>query len=112
MANTYSSLHYHIVFSTKHRERWITPDIEQRIWAYLGGIARENKMKPLQIGGIDDHVHVLLGAPPTIAPSRYAKTMLSSAIVFSSSSRPSRYRWIPKPTNAAMMANRIVFFGR
>jgi REP-associated tyrosine transposase len=73
MANTYTSLHYHIVFSTKHRERWITPDIEQRFWAYLGGIARENKMKPLQIGGIEDHVHVLLGAPPTIAPSKIAQ---------------------------------------
>ena len=44
MANTYTSLHYHIVFSTKNRERWITPEVEQRIWAYLGGIAKENKM--------------------------------------------------------------------
>lgn len=73
MANTYSSLHYHIVFSTKHRERWITPDIEQRIWAYLGGIARENNMKPLQIGGVEDHIHALLGAPPTLAPSKIAQ---------------------------------------
>jgi len=48
MANTYTSLHYHIVFSTKNREFWIKPDIEQRIWAYLGGIAKQNKMKALQ----------------------------------------------------------------
>ena len=73
MANTYTSLHYHIVFSTKNRERWITPDVEQRIWAYLGGIAKENRMKPLQIGGVEDHVHVLLGAPPTLAPSKIAQ---------------------------------------
>lgn len=73
MANTYTSLHYHIVFSTKNRERWITPDIEQRIWAYLGGIARENKMMPIQIGGVEDHVHLLLGASPTLAPSKIAQ---------------------------------------
>jgi REP element-mobilizing transposase RayT len=73
MANTYTSLHYHIIFSTKNRERWITPDVEQRIWAYLGGIAKENKMKPLQIGGVGDHVHVLLGAPATLAPSKIAQ---------------------------------------
>jgi len=73
MANTYTSLHYHVVFSTKNRGRWITPDIEERIWAYLGGIAKENKMKPVQIGGIEDHVHVLLGAPPTLAPSKVAQ---------------------------------------
>jgi len=73
MANTYTSLHYHIVFSTKNRTRWIMPEIEQRIWAYLGGIAKENKMKPIQIGGVEDHVHVLLGAPAVLAPSKIAQ---------------------------------------
>jgi len=73
MANTYTSLHYHIIFSTKNRELWMKPDVEQRIWAYLGGIAKQNKMKPLQIGGIEDHVHVLLGAPPVLAPAKIAQ---------------------------------------
>ena len=73
MANTYTSLHYHLVFSTKNRERWITPEVEERIWAYLGGIAKENKMHPVQIGGIEDHVHVLLGAPASMAPSKIAQ---------------------------------------
>ncbi|MGO8746612.1 MAG: IS200/IS605 family transposase [Thermoguttaceae bacterium] len=75
MANTYTSLHYHIVFSTKNRECWIKTDVEQRIWAYLGGIAKENKMKPLQIGGIEDHVHVLLGAPAIFAPAKIAQLL-------------------------------------
>lgn len=73
MANTYTSPHYHIVFSTKNREPWITADIEPRIWAYLGGIATKNRMKPIQIGGVDDHVHVLLGAPATFAPAKVAQ---------------------------------------
>jgi putative transposase len=73
MANTYTALHYHFVFSTKNRHPWITPDIEERIWEYLGGIARTNKMKPLRTGGIDDHIHILLGAPPTLAPSKIAQ---------------------------------------
>jgi putative transposase len=73
MANTYTSLHYHIVFSTKNRERWITADVEQRIWAYLGGIAKQNKMKPLQIGGIEDHVHLVLGASAVLAPAKIAQ---------------------------------------
>lgn len=70
MANTYTSLHYHIVFSTKHRHPWIRPDIEQRVWEYLGGIARQNDMKALLVGGIEDHLHVVLGAPPTMAVSK------------------------------------------
>lgn len=70
MANTYSSLHYHFVFSTKNRQRWISPEIEQRVWEYLGGIARENALKAVQVGGIDDHIHIALGAPPTTAVSK------------------------------------------
>jgi hypothetical protein len=43
MANTFSNLFYHIVFSTKHRENFISPDIENRVWAYIGGVARKHK---------------------------------------------------------------------
>ncbi|HZL90074.1 MAG TPA: IS200/IS605 family transposase [Pirellulaceae bacterium] len=73
MANTYTSLHYHFTFSTKNRHPWIVPGIEERVWAYLGGIARKNKLKPIKIGGIEDHIHLLLGAPPTIAPAKIAQ---------------------------------------
>ena len=55
MANTFTSLHYHVIFSTKNREPWIRADIEARVWSYLGGIARENDMKALMVGGIEKH---------------------------------------------------------
>lgn len=70
MANTYTSLHYHIVFSTRDRRPVIAADIEQRVWEYLGGIARKNGMKPLQTGGIEDHIHMVVGIPPTMAVSK------------------------------------------
>ena len=73
MANTFTSLHCHIVFSTKNRERWLRPEIEEDVWRYLGGICRAHKIKALQIGGVDDHVHLLLGMPPTVAPSDIVK---------------------------------------
>lgn len=57
----------HVVFSTKERRPWITPDVQDRLWPYLGGIARENKMKALKVGGVEDHVHVLLSFPSTLA---------------------------------------------
>ena len=73
MASTYTSLHYHVIFSTKNRECWIAPAIEERVWAYLGGIARENGIAPLLIGGVEDHVHMLLGMPPTVMMSEAVK---------------------------------------
>src|SRR5690242_3944482 len=69
MANTYTCLQYHIVFSTKHREPWLRPEAQERVWAYLGGIARQNRLKPLLIGGVDDHIHILLGMPPNTSIS-------------------------------------------
>ena len=73
MANTYSCLHYHVLFSTKNRERWLVPEIEQRVWRFIGGIARAHKMTALQVGGVEDHIHALVTAPPTIAPCQIAQ---------------------------------------
>src|SRR5438132_496010 len=70
MANTFTALHFHIIFSTKNREPWLDHKVESRIWAFLGGIARENGMKALQIGGMPDHIHILLGLLPTMPLSK------------------------------------------
>jgi REP element-mobilizing transposase RayT len=75
MANTFTCLQYHLVFSTKNREPWLRADIEERVWAYLGGIALQNGLKPLLIGGADDHIHMLLGIPPTIPISEALKQL-------------------------------------
>src|SRR5436190_12752162 len=62
---SYVNMHLHCVFSTKERRPMITPDLRDRLWPYLGGIARENKMKAIEVGGMPDHVHVLLSLPST-----------------------------------------------
>jgi putative transposase len=69
MANTYTALFYHLVFSTKNREPYIKPEIEERVWAYIGGVARKHGLTALQVGGVEDHVHALVMAAPTHAPS-------------------------------------------
>ena len=60
MPGTYSKLLYHIVFSTKGRARLITPDIMPRLHEYLGGIVRSEMGVAYAIGGIGDHVHMLI----------------------------------------------------
>ena len=44
----------------------VAPALSQRLWPYLGGIARENQMKAIEVGGMPDHVHVLLSLPSTL----------------------------------------------
>jgi REP element-mobilizing transposase RayT len=54
---------FHCVFSTKDREKAIAPELQERLWAYLGGIARKYDMTALGVGGTDDHVHLVLSLP-------------------------------------------------
>jgi len=63
---SYVSANFHCVFSTKERRPLITPDIQERLWPFLGGIARQNDIKALAIGGVADHVHMLISIPSTM----------------------------------------------
>ena len=65
MANTFTCLRYHAVFSTKHREPLIGPEIRPRLHAYLVGILANLKSPSLQAGGVADHVHLLVGLKAT-----------------------------------------------
>ena len=67
---SYVSSYYHCVFSTKERRPTITPALQERLWPYLGGIAREHKMMAVEIGGVADHVHMLLSLPASMPVSK------------------------------------------
>lgn len=60
----------HCVFSTKERWPFLTSPVRERLWPYLGGIVRENNMSGLAIGGVTDHVHLLLSLPATLSTSK------------------------------------------
>src|SRR6266700_1445208 len=64
---SYVSSYYHCVFSTKERRPLIPPDLRARLWPFLGGIARQNQMKAIEVGGVPDHIHILLSLPSTVA---------------------------------------------
>src|SRR6516165_6262048 len=65
MASTYLSLHYHLVFATKHREAVIAPEWRSRMHEYLGGTISGLGGFSQGVGGIADHVHLLVGLKAT-----------------------------------------------
>lgn len=77
--STYHSLNYHITFSTKNRTPWIKPEWIERLHAYLGGITLELDGKALKIGGVEDHVHLLVGLKPTHRISDFMRELKKSA---------------------------------
>lgn len=64
MPGTYSQLLMHAVFSTKHREAWITPDVAERLYPYIGGIVRAERGVLSAVGGVEDHMHLLISWRP------------------------------------------------
>lgn len=60
MPGTYSQILVHIVFSTKHREPFIEEPLRPRLYDYMGGIVRAERAVLLAIGGMPDHVHLLV----------------------------------------------------
>ena len=60
MPQSLGALYFHLVYSTKHREPWIDPDLQSRLYEYIGGILRAEKSLLLDAGGMPDHVHLLV----------------------------------------------------
>jgi len=75
MPGTYSQILLHVVFSTKHREPWITSDVAERLYPYMGGIVRAEKGVLYDFGGIEDHVHMYLRWRPDGAVSDLMRTV-------------------------------------
>jgi putative transposase len=65
MPSTHLSLHYHVIFATKERRATIAPPWRDRLHAFIGGVLREMGAIPQSIGGVADHVHMLIGLKAT-----------------------------------------------
>ena len=79
MPNSYTSLRYHVTFSTKDRFPWITQDWKTDLYRYLGGIIRGQQGKLLEIGGQPDHVHLLFSMRADQALSEIVRPIKSDS---------------------------------
>lgn len=70
MSHTFSKNHQHIVFSTAGRRKTITKEIQSKIWAYMAGICRNHGIFVRSIGGVEDHVHLLIEIPPSLGVAK------------------------------------------
>lgn len=61
MADAFTQIYIHLVFSPKHREALIRPEWEARLHQYITGVVQERGHKLLAIGGMPDHLHIFIG---------------------------------------------------
>ena len=69
MAHTYVQNLIHLVFSTKERRKLVPKDQQPRLWGYMAGICKKEKIFVHEIGGMEDHAHMLVQLPPTLSLS-------------------------------------------
>lgn len=79
MSRAFARLHYHLIFSTKNHQKLITPDLQPRLYAYMAGIIRNLEGVVQEIGGIEDHVHLLFFTPPKLALSDVIGTIKANS---------------------------------
>ena len=79
MSHTYFQNVMHVVFSTKDRRRIIPPDIKERLCTYTAGICKRQQIFVHAVGGVEDHIHLLLQFPATITVSEAIKKIKANS---------------------------------
>jgi putative transposase len=69
MSHTYVQNLLHVVFSTKERRKLIPQAAQPGLWGYLTGVCKRERIFVHEIGGMEDHAHMLIQLPPTLSLS-------------------------------------------
>jgi len=93
MGSTFLSLHYHIVFSTKERRPVIKSSWRPQFHEYLGGTVRGLEGIPEIIGGVDDHVHLLVGLRATHRLADFMQELKKASSVWAADNHERLFAW-------------------
>jgi REP element-mobilizing transposase RayT len=85
----------HLVWATKHREPWITPEIERQVHRVLVAEATKHKAVVTAINSMPDHVHLAVMFPATISVADFMKQLkgTSSMLLKAELCQGQRYHW-------------------
>ncbi len=79
MPQSISAIHAHIVFHKKTQSPPIAVDHRARLWAYIAAVANSNGAVAIQVGGTDNHVHLLCALPKNMAPAEFVQKVKAAS---------------------------------
>lgn len=79
MAQSYTNLLVHIVFSTKGRSKDLAGDRREEMWGCLGAVARNIGCEALAVGGGLDHAHALIRHPASVNVAEVVRKLKSNS---------------------------------
>ncbi len=93
MGSTFLSLHYHLVFSTKDRCPFIRDAWLTNMHEYLGGTVRGLERIPEAVGGVADHVHLLVGLRSTHCLADFVRELKKASSVWAADLHDPTFGW-------------------
>jgi REP element-mobilizing transposase RayT len=93
MSHSHTSILIHAVFATKDRCPMIPSDLLPRLWAFSGGIAKQNGMIALAVGGTTNHMHALLSLPATMPVAKALQVVKAGSSKFLNEQMSARFEW-------------------
>jgi REP element-mobilizing transposase RayT len=93
MSHNYIQCRVHIVFSTKGRRSTIPEQLQPRLWQYISGICRNLGVKPIAVGGFDDHCHILVGISATITLSELVQKIKANSSRWLNAEHLRAFQW-------------------
>ena len=93
MSHSYIFELVHCVFSTKGRRDVISGELQPRLRAFLGGIARKNGFKVVAAGGTKNHVHILLSIPATMPLAKALQLLKGGSSKWLNEVTGGRFAW-------------------
>ena len=82
MAQSYVQTTYQVVFATKYRQPTLLKPLRAQLFAYMAGTLRNKKCVVFEVGGVEDHVHLLFHLHPSVALAGLVKDVKLSASEF------------------------------
>src|SRR5438094_869065 len=79
VSHTYAQNVVHVVFSTKGRHKAIEGEFRPQLWAYVTGICRKLDIYVHSVGGMEDHLHLLIQIPPVLTLSKTVATLKANS---------------------------------
>ncbi|MBC8313425.1 MAG: IS200/IS605 family transposase [Candidatus Cloacimonetes bacterium] len=79
---THKSIFYHIVFATKGRQSFLNDRIQKKIYHFIWNKCKKIRFYLHRIGGIEEHIHMLIYIPPKISVSKAVGLLKGSSSYF------------------------------
>jgi putative transposase len=95
MANTFTQLYVHIVFSVKYRSALLRDAWREELHRYITGIVRNKRQTLIAVNSVSDHIHILLGIKPDVMLSQIVREVKANSSRFMNERHlvPGRFEW-------------------